>query len=58
MTLHELATLVLFAWAIAFVILHGETILETCRPAARKVGGIWFARAWRVRVSFCIARRP
>lgn len=24
--------------------------------AFRKVGGIWFARAWRVRVSFCIAR--
>jgi hypothetical protein len=23
---------------------------------ARKVGGIWFARAWRLRVSFCIAR--
>lgn len=24
--------------------------------AARKVGGIWFARIWRVRVSFCLAR--
>lgn len=24
---------------------------------SRKVGGIWFARAGRVRVSFCIARR-
>jgi len=22
----------------------------------RKVGGIWFARVWRIRVSFCIAR--
>ena len=28
------------------------------RPRAnvRKVGGIWFARAWRLRVSFCIAK--
>lgn len=27
------------------------------RPQAniRKVGGIWFARAWRIRISFCIA---
>lgn len=24
---------------------------------SRKIGGIWFARAGRVRVSFCIARR-
>lgn len=24
----------------------------------RKVGGIWFARVWRIRVSFCIARAP
>ncbi len=23
---------------------------------ARKVGGIWFLRAWRFRLSFCIAR--
>jgi len=23
---------------------------------ARKVGGIWFARAWRLRVSFCLSR--
>lgn len=22
----------------------------------RKVGGIWFMRVWRIRVSFCIAR--
>lgn len=22
----------------------------------RKVGGIWFMRAWRIRISFCIAR--
>lgn len=22
---------------------------------ARKVGGIWFARIWRLRVSFCVA---
>lgn len=22
----------------------------------RKVGGIWFIRFWRVRVSFCVAR--
>jgi hypothetical protein len=24
----------------------------------RKVGGIWFARVWRIRVSFCLARAP
>ena len=22
----------------------------------RKVGGIWFIRLWRIRVSFCLAR--
>lgn len=22
----------------------------------RKVGGIWFARIWRLRVSFCVSR--
>ena len=28
------------------------------RPQAglRKIGGIWFARVWRLRVSFCIAK--
>lgn len=26
--------------------------------AARKVGGIWFIRAWRLRLSFCIAKAP
>ncbi len=25
--------------------------------AARKVGGIWFVRFFRLRVSFCLARR-
>jgi hypothetical protein len=24
--------------------------------AARKVGGIWFTRIWRLRVSICVAR--
>lgn len=24
--------------------------------SARKVGGIWFARIWRLRVSFCLSR--
>lgn len=26
------------------------------RANVRKVGGIWFARVWRIRVSFCIAK--
>lgn len=26
------------------------------RLSARKVGGIWFFRAWRLRLSFCVAR--
>lgn len=24
--------------------------------SARKVGGIWFFKLWRLRVSFCVAR--
>lgn len=24
----------------------------------KKVGGIWFARIWRIRVLFCLARAP
>jgi hypothetical protein len=26
------------------------------RFAARKVGGLWFVRMWRIRVSFCLVR--
>lgn len=31
-------------------------MLNPANAGARKVGGIWFFRAWRIRVSFCIAR--
>lgn len=28
-----------------------------CNTGARKVGGIWFFRLGRIRVSYCIARK-
>lgn len=39
---------------------YGATVLATLtvvgNTSARKVGGIWFVRCWRIRVSFCLAR--
>lgn len=29
-----------------------------CNFACRKVGGLWFIRFWRVRMSFCLVKLP
>lgn len=32
-------------------------LLNPSEASIRKVGGIWFMRAWRIRISFYIARQ-
>ena len=57
-----LAWAVVSSWGAALAWVHSPRIIRAisshlANAGARKVGGIWFARAGRIRVSFCISSK-
>jgi hypothetical protein len=61
--MHTVATYVSFLelWALASGIIYLlamalQDAFITLNPGARRVGGIWFYRVGRARLSFCVTR--